>query len=37
MNNATFVYTAPAMDEVDMTADAGCACSCGVEHGAGAG
>jgi hypothetical protein len=37
MENAKFAYTAPAMDEVYMTANAGCSCSCSPEYGAGAG
>ena len=37
MKDTKFTYTAPEMVAVDMTADAGCSCTCGVLNGMGAG
>jgi hypothetical protein len=37
MKDTTFEYIAPAMDVVDMTADAGCDCKCGWISGSGGG
>jgi hypothetical protein len=37
MKEATFVYTAPTMDEVDIAANACCGCGCGAKCGQGGG
>jgi hypothetical protein len=37
MKDAKFAYTAPAMDELNMSADADCACMCAMYFGSGEG